>query len=161
MNAKYIVSFLAVVVLFLVSYVGVAAAGLQVVFGIIIPYLAFLTFVIGFIYRMMDWSRSAVPFRIPTTAGQHKSLPWFKQEVVDCPSNTGGVILRMILEIVTFRSLFRNTRSARGTSHDPHVPSRFVPHDRNDQSAHLPSGLGRSDAGAKFFKRQEAVMVIR
>jgi hypothetical protein len=59
MNAKYIVSLLAVVVLFLLSYVGVAAAGLQVVFGIIIPYLAFLTFVIGFIYRIMDWSRSA------------------------------------------------------------------------------------------------------
>ena len=110
MNAKYIVSFLAVVVLFLLSYVGVAAAGLQVVFGIIIPYLAFLTFGIGFIYRIMDWSRAPVPFRIPTTAGQHKSLPWFKQEITDCPSSTGGVVLRMILEIVFFRSLFRNTR---------------------------------------------------
>ena len=110
MNARYIVSLIAVVVLFLVSYVGAAAAGLQVVFGIIIPYLSFLTFVIGFVYRIMDWSRSAVPFRIPTTAGQHKSLPWFKQEITDCPSTTGGVVLRMILEIVFFRSLFRNTR---------------------------------------------------
>ncbi|MGD2272113.1 MAG: sulfate reduction electron transfer complex DsrMKJOP subunit DsrM [Desulfobacterales bacterium] len=110
MNAKYIVSLLAVVVLFLLSYAGVAAVGMQVVFGIIVPYLAFATFVIGFTYRIMDWSRSAVPFSITTTAGQHKSLPWFKQERVDCPSDTGGVILRMILEIVFFRSLFRNTR---------------------------------------------------
>ena len=110
MNAKYIVSLLAVVALFLLAYAGVAAAGLQVVFGIIIPYLAFLTFVIGFIYRIIDWSRSAVPFRIPTTAGQQKSLPWFKQDELNCPSTTAGVILRMILEVVFFRSLFRNTR---------------------------------------------------
>jgi nitrate reductase gamma subunit len=110
MNTRYIVSLLAVVVLFLLAYWGVEAAGLQVVFGIIIPYLAFVTFIIGFIYRIMDWSRSAVPFRIPTTAGQQKSLPWFTDDKVDCPSTTGGVILRMILEIVFFRSLFRNTR---------------------------------------------------
>jgi nitrate reductase gamma subunit len=110
MNAKYIVSLLAVVVLFLLAYVGVEAAGLQIVFGIIIPYLAFVTFITGFIYRIMDWSRSAVPFRIPTTAGQQKSLPWITDDKVDCPSTSGGVVLRMILEIVFFRSLFRNTR---------------------------------------------------
>lgn len=110
MNAKYIVSLLAVVVLFLLAYVGVEAAGLQVVFGIIIPYLAFVTFITGFIYRIMDWSRSAVPFRITTTAGQQKSLPWITDDKVDCPSTSGGVVLRMILEIAFFRSLFRNTR---------------------------------------------------
>ena len=110
MNAKYVVSLLAVIVLFLIAYVGVAALGLQVLFGIIVPYLAILTFIVGFIYRVVGWSRSAVPFAIPTTGGQQKSLPWIKHSVLDCPVTKGQVFLRMALEIVTFRSLFRNTR---------------------------------------------------
>ena len=110
MNAKYVVSLLAVMVLFLLAYVGVAALGLQVLFGIVVPYLAILTFIVGFIYRVVGWSRSAVPFAIPTTGGQHKSLPWIKHSRLDCPATKGQVFLRMALEILTFRSLFRNTR---------------------------------------------------
>jgi nitrate reductase gamma subunit len=110
MNTKYIYSLLAVLLLFLLAYVGVEALGLQVLFGVIFPYLAVITFVAGFAYRVMGWARAAVPFRIPTTAGQHMSLPWFKQNKIDCPSTTGAVVMRMILEIVCFRSLFRNTR---------------------------------------------------
>jgi nitrate reductase gamma subunit len=110
MNAKYIVSLIVVIALFLLAYAGVEVAGLDFVFGILIPYAAFLTFIVGFIYRIMNWSRSAVPFRIATTAGQQKSLPWIKPANVDNPSTTVGVILWMILEVVFFRSLFRNTR---------------------------------------------------
>jgi nitrate reductase gamma subunit len=110
MNAKYVVSLLAVIVLFLIAYIGVAALGLQVLFGIIVPYLAILTFIVGFIYRVVGWSRSAVPFAIPTTGGQQKSLPWIKHSGLDCPATKGQVFLRMALEILTFRSLFRNTR---------------------------------------------------
>jgi len=110
MNAKYVVSLLAVIVLFLIAYVGVAGLGLQVLFGIIVPYLAILTFIVGFIYRVVGWSRSTVPFAIPTTGGQQKSLPWIKHSGLDCPATKGQVFLRMALEILTFRSLFRNTR---------------------------------------------------
>ncbi len=110
MNAKYVVSLLAVIVLFLIAYVGVAAVGLQVLFGIIVPYLAILTFVVGFIYRVVGWSHSAVPFAIPTTGGQQKSLTWIRHSKLDCPATKGQVFLRMVLEILTFRSLFRNTR---------------------------------------------------
>jgi nitrate reductase gamma subunit len=110
MNAKYVVSLLAVIVLFLIAYIGVAALGLQVLFGIIVPYLAILTFIVGFIYRVAGWARSAVPFAIPTTGGQQKSLPWIKHSGLDCPATKGQVFLRMALEILTFRSLFRNTR---------------------------------------------------
>lgn len=110
MNAKYVVSLLAVIVLFLIAYIGVAALGLQFLFGIIVPYLAILTFIVGFIYRVVGWSRSAVPFAIPTTGGQQKSLPWIKHSGLDCPATKGQVFLRMALEILTFRSLFRNTR---------------------------------------------------
>jgi len=102
-------SLIAVVVLFLIAWAG-TAIGLEVVFGIIIPYLALLTFFVGFAYKIVDWTRSAVPFRIPTTGGQHKSLPWFKHSQLDSPATNWQVVLRMALEILTFRSLFRNTR---------------------------------------------------
>ncbi|MFO7715958.1 sulfate reduction electron transfer complex DsrMKJOP subunit DsrM [Desulfosarcina sp.] len=111
MNKNYMVSLIAVIVLFLAAYVGTQqGVGLQVVFGIIIPYLAVILFVVGFARRVMGWARSAVPFRITTTCGQQSSMPWIKQAKIDNPSSTLGVIIRMFLEIVTFRSLFRNTR---------------------------------------------------
>jgi nitrate reductase gamma subunit len=111
MNKNYMVSLIAVIVLFLIAYVGAQqGAGLQLVFGIIVPYLAFILFVVGFARRVMGWARSAVPFRITTTCGQQSSLPWFKQAKIDNPSTTLSVIIRMFLEIVCFRSLFRNTR---------------------------------------------------
>ena len=111
MNVKYMYSLLAVIVLFLVSYIlaGTGTA-FKVLFGIILPYAALLTFIIGFIARIMNWSRSAVPFRITTTCGQQKSMPWIKPNAIDNPFSKGAVVIRMILEIVTFRSLFRNTR---------------------------------------------------
>jgi nitrate reductase gamma subunit len=112
MNYKYIYPLIAVIVLFLIAFVGVEVAGLQVLFGIILPYAAALVFIVGFIYRVMGWAHSAVPFRIPTTCGQQKTLPWIKPNKIDNPSSTGAVIARMFLEIVCFRSLFRNTRMA-------------------------------------------------
>jgi nitrate reductase gamma subunit len=110
MNVNYMYSLIAVLVLFLFAYVGVEAAGLDVLFGVIIPYLALIIFIAGFVYRVMGWAQAPVPFRIPTTAGQQKTLPWIKSNSIDCPSTKGGVVLRMILEVLFFRSLFRNTR---------------------------------------------------
>jgi nitrate reductase gamma subunit len=109
MNKKYMISFLAVFVLFLIAWAG-TAIGLQVVFGVIIPYLAILTFFIGFVRKVMGWSRSAVPFAIPTTAGQAKSFPWVRHAVLDNPANKAGMVGRLALEVLAFRSLFRNTR---------------------------------------------------
>ncbi len=109
MNEKYLYSLIAVIALFLVAYAGVEAAGLQYLFGVIIPYLAIITFIVGFVMRVMDWARSPVPFRIPSTCGQQKSLPWIKHSKIDNPFTSGGVVIRMILEIFLFRSLFRNT----------------------------------------------------
>ena len=110
MNVKYFYSFLAVIVLALIAWVGCDVLGLQVLFGVILPYIAVVAFFVGFFLRMMDWARSAVPFQIPTTAGQGKSLPWIKSNAIDSPFTTGGVVARMFFEVVTFRSLFRNTR---------------------------------------------------
>lgn len=110
MNVKYMFSLMAVVLLFLVAYAGVEAAGMQVVFGIFIPYLALALFLAGFIRRVMGWAASPVPFRIPTTCGQQMTMPWIEQAKLDNPSTKGGVIGRMALEILFFRSLFRNLK---------------------------------------------------
>ena len=108
---KALLSFLAVIVLILIATLGVNTANLHFLFGIIIPYLAFVMFVGGFVYRVIKWGRSPVPFRIPTTCGQQKSLPWIKQDKIENPTTVLGVIVRMALEILFFRSLFRNTKT--------------------------------------------------
>jgi nitrate reductase gamma subunit len=105
------VSFFVVIVLSLLAFVGVKTAGLHYLFGIVLPYLGFAIFLLGIVYRVLKWGRSPVPFRIPTTAGQEKSLPWIKQNKIDNPSNALGTFIRMVFEVLFFRSLFRNTRT--------------------------------------------------
>lgn len=105
-----IVSFIAVVVVVLVPLIGVGALKLNTLFGVVVPYAAMATFFVGIVVRVIDWARSPVPFRIPTTAGQQWSHPWIKRSRVDNPKGLGGVIVRMLFEILTFRSLFRNMR---------------------------------------------------
>ena len=112
MNQKYLIPLTTVFLLFLVAYTGVEGAGLQWFFGIVFPYLAVLAFLVGFVVKVMGWASSAVPFRIPTTCGQQKSLPWIKQNCIDNPDTKTGVFIRMVLEIFLFRSLFRNTKAA-------------------------------------------------
>lgn len=112
MNQKYLIPLTTVFLLFLVAYTGVEGAGLQWFFGIVFPYLAVLAFLVGFVVKVMGWASSAVPFRIPTTCGQQKSLPWIKQNCIDNPDTKTGVFVRMVLEIFLFRSLFRNTKAA-------------------------------------------------
>ncbi len=103
--------FIAVLALILVAFLGAQVQGGQWLFGVILPYLAFAIFLGFFAYRVINWAKSPVPFRIPTTCGQEKSLPWIKQNKLDNPSSKWGVVGRMILEVFLFRSLFRNTRA--------------------------------------------------
>jgi nitrate reductase gamma subunit len=104
------VSLVAVAALALLSATAVASDDLRLLFGAVIPGVAFAVFLVGLIARVILWARAPVPFRIPTTAGQQKTLPWMKHSELDNPSGTLGVIGRMFLEIFFFRSLFRNTR---------------------------------------------------
>jgi nitrate reductase gamma subunit len=80
-------------------------------FVIVIPYASLTIFVIGFIYRIVFWARSPVPFHIPTVCGQQKSLPWIKGSKIESPVSMWGVFGRMALEVLLFRSLFRNDRA--------------------------------------------------
>jgi nitrate reductase gamma subunit len=104
------ISFAAVILLILIALGGVAGIEAYSLFGIIIPYAAFIVFLGGVTYRSVVWAKSPVPFRIPTTCGQQKSLPWIKSSFLESPHNTAGVIGRMALEVLFFRSLFRNSK---------------------------------------------------
>ena len=105
-------AFFAVIALTLIAFIGVKAAGLHFLFGVLIPYAALATFIVGIVYRVLFWwGSSPVPFCIPTTCGQEKSLPWIKQNKLENPSSTLGVIGRMALEVLLFRSLFRNVKT--------------------------------------------------
>ena len=107
---KVIYPLIAVLLLAAVGYLG-AAAGLDFLFGVIIPYLSVLLFFVGFTWRIFDWMKSPVPFRIPTTCGQAKSLKWIKRDELESPSGFWGVVGRMSLEVLFFRSLFRNNKA--------------------------------------------------
>lgn len=99
-----------VTALFLVGMLG-AAAGLQWVFGVALPYLAVSVFAVGLVARVLRWANVPVPFRIPTTCGQQRSLPWIRAQRFENPPDTRSVIGRMALEILCFRSLLRNTKT--------------------------------------------------
>jgi len=107
---RALIALLAVAVLLGVVYAGVGLAGQERLFGIVVPYVAIAVFLIGLTYRILLWAGAPVPYRIPTTCGQQKSLPWIKQARLDNPSSLPGVLGRMALEVLLFRSLFRNTR---------------------------------------------------
>ncbi|MGZ3568914.1 MAG: sulfate reduction electron transfer complex DsrMKJOP subunit DsrM, partial [Thermodesulfobacteriota bacterium] len=99
-----------VLVLLLLVLIGAGAIGLYSIFGIFIPYLAILLFVVGFIYRVLKWASSPVPFHILTVCGQQKSLPWIKPDKINSPYTTGGVVKRLALDVLLFRSLLKNEK---------------------------------------------------
>ena len=106
-------SLAAVLAVMLAAYVGTGVLDAKFLFGILLPYAAIVTFLIGLIYRIVYWAKSPVPFRIPTTCGQQKSLEWIKPDRLDNPHDTIGVIGRMALEVLCFRSLFRDMKMER------------------------------------------------
>ena len=101
-------SLLLVLLIGAVAWAG-SAIGLAGLFGVALPYVAVVVFIGGMVWRMVYWAKSPVPFCIPTTGGQEQSLDFIKQNKIDCPSTTWGVVKRMFFEVFLFRSLFRNT----------------------------------------------------
>jgi len=109
MNALYALCLVVIAIIFV--FIGVWGPGWYFFFGAVVPYAAAAIFILGLIYRVWKWARAPVPFHIPTTAGQQKSLPWIKEDKVESPNTTIGVIARMALEVLLFRSLFRNEKA--------------------------------------------------
>jgi nitrate reductase gamma subunit len=112
---RILFSFVAVLALVLIAYAGVKIAHLQFLFGIVVPSVAIALFILGFIYRVVKWGRSPVPFRIPTTRGQQKSLPWIEHDKLGSPASTLQVVGRMLLEVLFFRSLFMNMKTEKAS----------------------------------------------
>ena len=103
-----ILSLVAVLLIGAVAWAG-AAAGHLTLLGMALPLFAAAVFICGFVRRVVGWAKSPVPFAIPTTGGQEKSLSWIRPNRLDTPMSTAGVVGRMLLEVLLFRSLFRNT----------------------------------------------------
>jgi nitrate reductase gamma subunit len=104
-------AFLAVIGVALVAGVASRVDGIRPFLAFVVPYCALGILLIGLSWRVIRWSRAPVPFRIPTVCGQQKSLPWIKAGWLESPYSTPGVAARMALEVLLFRSLFRNTRA--------------------------------------------------
>jgi nitrate reductase gamma subunit len=109
---RVLVPAVAVLLLLAISGASEAAAG-RWLLGVAVPYAAAATFLVGVVARVLGWARSPVPFRIPTTCGQQRSLSWIAPAPIENPSTTAGVVARVALEVLLFRSLFRNTRAQR------------------------------------------------
>ena len=108
MSALYSLCVIAIIIL--ISVVGVGVLAWTPVFAIVVPYVAGAIFITGFVYRVIKWARAPVPFHIPAICGQQKSLSWIKNDTIESPVSTLGVVGRMALEVLLFRSLFRNDR---------------------------------------------------
>ena len=104
-----IYSLLAVAVLSGIAFLIAPSA--PYLFGVLLPYAAVLVFIAGFVWRIMDWAKSPVPFQITTTGGQQRSLDFIKPARLDSPYTKTETVGRMILEVLLFRSLFRNTKA--------------------------------------------------
>ena len=105
-----IFSLIVIIILIIAAILGAGTPKLDYLFGVIFPYAGIAIFILGIVYRVLKWSRSPVPFHIPTVAGQQKSLSWIKSSKLESPHTSLGVVGRMLLEILLFRSLFRNTK---------------------------------------------------
>ena len=66
----------------------------------------------GLAWRVWIWAGAPEPFRIPTTTGQQPSVAGIAASRVESPSTRIGVVGRLALEGLLFRSLFRNTAFA-------------------------------------------------
>lgn len=64
---------------------------MSILFAILF-YLATLLLVVGLLYRINTYARTPAPLKIPTTPA---------------PTTTGGVVLRMLREVVFFESVFK------------------------------------------------------
>lgn len=108
MNMVY--SLVGTIILVSLVSIGVEVLHWYSVFGVIIPYAAIAAFIAGFVYRVLKWACSPVPFHIPTVCGQGKSLAWIKADTIGSPYDRAGLIARIALEVLLFRSLFWNER---------------------------------------------------
>jgi nitrate reductase gamma subunit len=124
---RALVALIAATALVGVVWVGVDVLGQTTLFGVVIPYAAMAVFLAGFVYRVLRWAGAPVQYRITTTCGQQQSLPWIRADRLENPPSAGWAAARVALEVLFFRSLFRNTRvSLTPSGHVTHDSSRLL-----------------------------------
>ncbi len=101
-----------VAVLFGTVWLGAGVGGQETLFGVVIPYAAIAVFLLGLVYKILTWARAPVPFKITSSSGQQTSLPWIEAEKLESPPDAKWTVGRMALEVLFFRSLFRNTKAS-------------------------------------------------
>ena len=99
-----------VIVLTLVGFFADRVPGGVIAVTVVGPYAGFVILLIGVCYRILLWANSPVPFRIPTTCGQQRSLPWIPAAPLENPSNGVTAAIRVAIEALAFRSLLRDSR---------------------------------------------------
>jgi nitrate reductase gamma subunit len=120
-------SLLSIFVFIDIVAIGCGFFKLYALFAVAVPSAAIIVFLAGFIYRIVGWARSPVPFCIPTICGQGKSLTWIRADGVESPHTGWGVFWRMATEVLFFRSLFRNDRAElTGTQKLAYDGNRFL-----------------------------------
>ena len=80
-----------------------------------------LVLVTVLVWKVGRWMRTQVPFRIPLTVGQQWGASSAPHSRTGAPRTTGEVMVRVVLDALCFRPLFRATPTApaigRGLSH--------------------------------------------
>ncbi len=107
---RIILAFFAMAVIVSAIYCGTKFFDGHIVFGIVVPYICFAFAIVGFVTKIVRWAVSPVPFNIVSVCGQQRSLKFLKHNLVESPASTLGVFLRMLFEVLCFRSLLRNER---------------------------------------------------
>jgi nitrate reductase gamma subunit len=106
------ISIISILILMFLAVITAMIPDLFWLLAAIVIYFAFFFFLAGFVYRVIRWALVPVPFRIPATCGQQKSLAFLNTNPIENPSGKTGVIFRMASEIFFFRSLLRNTNTS-------------------------------------------------
>ncbi len=123
---RFLVSLLFVAALVALAVLASTVPSLAGLALVAVPYAALAVFLAGVVARVVGWARSPVPFHIPTVCGQQRSLPWIRWSRLESPGGTAGVVGRMALEVLLFRSLFRNTRTELHGDRLAYVSSKWL-----------------------------------
>jgi nitrate reductase gamma subunit len=106
---RALVALVAIAGLILTSAISAQSSAARFFVGVVVPLAALCAWAGGLVWRVMWWAKSPVPFRIPTTCGQQRSCDFLPANPVENPQGSLAVGVRLALEVLLFRSLFRNT----------------------------------------------------
>jgi nitrate reductase gamma subunit len=103
-----------------------AFPSLRLPLAALVCYAACAAFLLGICARVLRWASVPVPFCIPVSCGQQRSLAWIKPSTFDNPTSGMAAAARMGMEVLFFRSLLRNTRCRVAGNRAIYIESRWL-----------------------------------